>query len=89
MGKMAVKGVLARARTPLRKRVCKLVEGCPTCESIRMKPAKAWAVVRDRSLQGEATGDMYVMLVFQTKDEARKRCVDRIDRVARVEIREV
>lgn len=86
------KGGLPRSGPEARRcrlRIMELSEGCPDCEKIRMKPVKAWAVVRDRNLQGQATDDMYVMLVMPTKDEAKKHCVDHIDRVARVEIREV
>lgn len=69
-------------------RKLKLVTGCPECERIRMKPVKAWAVVRNRGLQGKITNGEDVLLVLPTKKGALKyKLTD--DRVARVEIREI
>lgn len=67
----------------------KFVASCDSCEKIRMKPVRAWAVVRDQRLQGQASLDFYVILVQPTKQAAKKRCVPGLDRVARVEIIEV
>lgn len=70
-------------------RQLKYVSDCSSCEEIRMKPVRAWAVVRDQRLQGQASLDFYVILVQPTRKAAKKRCVPGLDRVARVEIREV
>lgn len=71
-----------------RQRKMKFVAGCETCEEIRMKPVKAWAVVRNQRLQGKLTNGLDVTLVMPTKQGAMKyKLTD--DRVARVEIREI
>lgn len=67
----------------------KLVEGCRDCEKIRMKPVKAFAVVRGNRLQGHAAGNMEVILVMPSKKIAKKYWRRGLDRIARVEIREV
>lgn len=66
----------------------KLVSGCDACEEVRMRPVKAWAVVRNKHLQGKITNGMDVLLVLSTKKDALKyKLTD--DRVVRVQIREV
>jgi hypothetical protein len=68
--------------------VAALISSCQGCEEIRMKPVKAWAVVRNQRLHGQASDNLDVILVMSNKPTARKYCM-RNDRIARVEIREV
>lgn len=67
----------------------KPVDGCQDCEATRMKPVKAWAVIRDGHLQEQSCDGMYPLLVMSTKKGALKYKYLAGDRVAQVEIREV
>lgn len=67
----------------------KPIDGCQDCEAIRMKPVKAWAVIRDGLLQGQAGDDGSVLLVLPTKAQAKKYKYLAGDRVVKVEIQEV
>lgn len=71
-----------------RQRIMELSDGCPDCEKVRMKPVKAWAVVRNSRLQDQRSDDLDVILVMSNKAKAKSYCM-RNDRVARVEIREI
>lgn len=70
------------------RKMMKFIAGCQDCETTRMTPVKAWAVVRNRRLQGQATNGLDVLLVMSTKKGAMEyKLTD--DRIVRVEIREV